>query len=280
MYCKILVALDSSEMADAVLPYVRYLALNFAAEVHFLMVRREAGRGSNQTLRSHLEHLEHRFQQERTVASVASAYGDPAGEILEYCEKKKMSLIVMRIDRGNGSKRWFLGSTAQNVGQRTTVPVLMVPSRHVKRDGSLEGITFSRILVPLDGSEDRETVLPHVVAIAERLGGSVTLLHVVVPPVRGVPVMHKEVVEMSRVVGEAYIEQVKRRLKERGINVDSQIEYGSAAKAILEFAKEGKFGLIAMTTQGLINVLSRVFGSVSNKVIYESEVPVLLTKAV
>jgi nucleotide-binding universal stress UspA family protein len=280
MYSKILVALDSSEITDSILLYVRYLALNFTTELHFLLVRREAGQGSNQDLRSPLEHLERRLQQEGIRASVASAYGDPAEEILEYCEIKKISLIVMSVDRGNGYKRWFLGSTAQSVGQRTTVPVLMIPSRDIKNTGSLEDVTFSRILVPLDGSEDRETVLPHVVTIAEKLGSSITLLHVVVPPTRGVPVMHREVERMSRVVGEAYIEKVKRRLKERGISIDSQIADGSATKVILQFAKEGKFGLIAMTTQGLIDVLSHVFGSVSNKVIYESEVPVLFMKAI
>lgn len=84
---------------------------------------------------------------------------------------------------------------------------------------------------------------------------------------------------MSRTAAEAYVEQVAKRLRERGIVVDFEVVDGKPAKTILGYTKGRDVDLIAMCTRGL-DIISRwIWGSVTNKVLRRAEIPVLVMSA-
>ena len=130
---------------------------------------------------------------------------------------------------------------------------------------------YEKILVPLDGSDLCELVLPYVEELGERLGSEIILLHVC-PPKLG-PYSHKH---------EVYIEQmaqvVKDQLKGEG-RVEAVLLAGEANKEIIDYAKREDIGLIAMMTHGQSGVKRWILGSTADKVARETSKPVLLIRA-
>jgi nucleotide-binding universal stress UspA family protein len=134
---------------------------------------------------------------------------------------------------------------------------------------------FERILVPLDGSELAESVLQQVGRLLRRKDAEVLLLRVVtLPPAAEGDVGTPLDLLWSRAA--EYLQGVERRLSEQGARVRAKVVEGFAADAILETAKNERATLIAMSTHGRTGVARWVFGSVAEKVLRASLIPVLI----
>jgi nucleotide-binding universal stress UspA family protein len=76
--------------------------------------------------------------------------------------------------------------------------------------------------------------------------------------------------------GREYIAGMVEKLKTSGFEVNAEVVRGKAADAILEYAKNNSVDMIAMTTHGRSGVSRWVMGSVAERVVRGSAVPVLL----
>jgi nucleotide-binding universal stress UspA family protein len=148
---------------------------------------------------------------------------------------------------------------------------------------------YGHILVPLDGSEFGETVLPHVEALANRFGSKVTILRVLrseeailaelasgfpqQPVIDPTPILNAE-----REDAEKYLEDVKERLVKQGLSVQAILAEGPAAGTILNQVKETKVDLIAMTTHGRTGLARVLLGSVADVMVRHAPCPVLLVR--
>lgn len=122
-----------------------------------------------------------------------------------------------------------------------------------------------RVLVPLDGSTESESILPALMPLFRRQPVKVTLLQVVPPDEAGAPV-------------QAYLAGLRRNLLLDGVQAESRTEWGSAADEILYHSRETWCDLVAMTTHGRTG-LRRVFlGSVAESVLRHAQVPVLVNR--
>jgi nucleotide-binding universal stress UspA family protein len=132
---------------------------------------------------------------------------------------------------------------------------------------------YERILVPLDGSEAAETILPFAEKVAGPLDAEVILLHVIADS-RG------ELVFASRARAEEYLHSLAEELSEKGIRVRTGIRFGSgsAPGAILAAATALDADLIAMATQGRTGLNRLLFGSVAEAVLREAQIPVLIVR--
>jgi nucleotide-binding universal stress UspA family protein len=133
---------------------------------------------------------------------------------------------------------------------------------------------FERILVPLDGSALAESVLLHVGRLLARKDADVLLLRVVtLPPSTegdvGIPP------EQLRSAATEYLRGVERRLSGEGARVRAKVVEGFAADAILEAARNERATMIALSTHGRTGLARWVFGSVAEKVLRASPIPVL-----
>jgi nucleotide-binding universal stress UspA family protein len=132
-----------------------------------------------------------------------------------------------------------------------------------------------RILIPLDGSETAEAILPQVQRFLKRHAAEVVLLQGVpslVPDFHfAVPGQHEEV--------NAYIRKRTFELINEGIQAKGIVRGGSAADLILESAHAEHATMIAMSTHGRTGLGRFVFGSVAEKVLRASPVPVLLVRS-
>jgi nucleotide-binding universal stress UspA family protein len=134
---------------------------------------------------------------------------------------------------------------------------------------------FKKILIPLDGSQLAEKILPRVEKLVEFCQAEVHLLRVVmsykIDP-------KEERKEREELVQEAwtYLEKTVGRLRRRKVKAFAVVAYGKDAVQICDFARKNRFDLIAMATHGRSGLSRWALGSVADKVLSCSNVPVML----
>jgi nucleotide-binding universal stress UspA family protein len=150
---------------------------------------------------------------------------------------------------------------------------------------------FERVLVPLDGSKVGEAALPVIGQLVDKMApganveiiliGVITLLrHWVVVGEASAPVSYTE--EELKVIRDRvmdYLTKTGESLKNKGINVRTIVNTGNASEEILKAARENKVDLIAMSTHGRSGLRRLAFGSITDKVLRGSHIPVLMVRA-
>lgn len=143
---------------------------------------------------------------------------------------------------------------------------------------------YKKILAPLDGSELSECSLEHVKAVATACQASeVVLLRVIEPlpqteDIGGVTSepWYRDAQAKIQTEIEKYITKMADKLKKEGIAAKGVVVSGRAADEILDYATKNQMDLIIMSTHGVSGVSRWVVGSVADKIIRHSPVPVLV----
>lgn len=142
---------------------------------------------------------------------------------------------------------------------------------------------YRRILVPLDGSKVAEGVLPHARALAFAEGAELVLLRVAANPVLEFtfsdPSVAQSVLEDLETQSKKYMAGIEESLKQDGFLVSTLIREGAVADSILRTAEEIGADVIAMSTHGRTGAARWLLGSVADRVVRNSSIPVLLIRA-
>lgn len=139
----------------------------------------------------------------------------------------------------------------------------------------------SKILVPVDGSQNSRRALEQAAAIAKSGGASVTLVHVVEnPPTVYVESQRllNELLAKYRQESEKVLDEFEAHAEKLGVRVETAIMEGDAATNIVGYADKGNFDMIIMGSRGLGKFKEMVLGSVSSKVLHHAKCPVLIVK--
>jgi len=188
MYSKILIPLDGSSTAEKVLPYARYLAAKFKIPIELLAVIDIA------ELATHITAEKARFldtmieegmhSSENYLRGVAQSFsgatvtykvekGRAEDVIIERGETDTAMLIAMATHGRSGLNRFLLGSVAEKVLRGAANALLLVRATEAASgDGEA---SFKSIIVPLDGSELAESILPMAASVAKKLGLEIVL---------------------------------------------------------------------------------------------------------
>jgi nucleotide-binding universal stress UspA family protein len=144
---------------------------------------------------------------------------------------------------------------------------------------------YKNILVPLDGSEFGECGLQHVKEVASGSNASKIVLFRAVEPlsvedvsrltIAGDNLLRKAEMDNQR-QARNYLVKIKRQLTKSGFKAEAVVVDGEAANEILAYAKDNEVDLIVMTTHGRSGISRLFFGSVAQKVLQHSPIPVLL----
>ncbi len=139
---------------------------------------------------------------------------------------------------------------------------------------------YKKILVPLDGSEFSESILEHVKAVATGCSVPEVVLFTAIEPLRAQPypvndAWLQKIQKEARTAAEKYLAEVGEKLKAAGLVVRTVVAEGMPADAIIDFAGKSQSDLIIMSTHGRSGASRWVFGSVADKVVRSSPVPVL-----
>lgn len=141
---------------------------------------------------------------------------------------------------------------------------------------------LQHILVGLDGSSVAESILSYVSALAKALAARVTLLHVI----PGVPEWHgsdfyrffSPLIKQEETEAYGYLRRVTDRLVTAGVTVRSRVVVGEAATEILKTGQQESVDLIALATHGRSGLRRWVYGSVAEKVLHTTHIPLLLIR--
>lgn len=134
-----------------------------------------------------------------------------------------------------------------------------------------------RILVPLDGSECAENVLPKVEELAERKKEGICLLRVALAHTFPGADQTEAQVEVVR-EAEEYLHGVEERLKAKGFDVNAHVRYGDEVEEILDHAAQKEIDLIAMATRPHRGVRHFFRGCAAEKVLRHTPKPVFLVQ--
>lgn len=141
---------------------------------------------------------------------------------------------------------------------------------------------INHILVPLDGSELAECVLPHVMALAPVTGARVTLVHVLERPHfrngNATPIdplgWH-----MLKQESQAYLDRIAGRLQQKDLLSEQALLEGNPAEALIEFARNNAVDLIVLSTHGRTGLSEWNVSSVVQKILLRSYRSILLVRA-
>ena len=140
-------------------------------------------------------------------------------------------------------------------------------------------VMYKRILVPLDGSRVAEGVLPHVQEMAQAMGSEVVLLRVLQPrQIEGAP--YPTPMELRMKSAYKYLGRIRDVLAERGIAVTTAVTSGiDLGDTIVDWVRENDADAIALMSHGFGRAAKAIFGSVADRLLERSPVPVLVVRA-
>lgn len=284
MTARILVPLDGSPLSDRMVGQVRRLLVREGVEVALLNVVDPRavvpGEASPQrAARVHLERMAHELTAQGARVSVHVLEGDAAEVITDQARALDAELVAMCSHGRSGVSRLLRGSVAERVLRRCTRPVFLATPAALDRAGP--EARFGRILVPLDGSELAEQILPVVSAFARRFESEVLLLRVewslaAVSGPYAPDVAHLR--PLAEV--EASLQPARKRLEAEGVRVRTLAAYGPEATEILDTAEREHVDLIAMSTHGRSGLSRWMYGSVAEHVLRHCHRPLLVRRVV
>ena len=144
---------------------------------------------------------------------------------------------------------------------------------------------YNKILVPLDGSQFAQCALDHVRTIAKGCNVAEVIL------LRGVePIPAKDLAPLAQARGNLfsqvenavkaeavdYIAQMAKRLREEGMTVKGETLMGKADEQIIDYSRKNRIDLIIMSSHGRSGISRWTLGSVADRVLHYSTIPVLL----
>ena len=302
MYKVIMAPTEGSDSERAAIAVAVKLTQRFDAELHLVRVEAaplvsetDAQTPEPMTERVLLDERRASLRKLEALGTECSALGDirvmtaldngpVAPTLRDYAREFNVDLIVMASDSRGGTKRITLGSVTDYLIRRTNIPVLVMrPS--ASSLGATPEQTFSRIVVPLDGSAMAEQILAEVVELASPLSSTVSLLQVLTPLTSsqneimqaGLPWWDTDIV-----IADAYLTRAASYLTERGLTVNKDVVLSAdVATAILDYSSRTRADLIALTltTSGSGGLGRPVFGTVADEVTRKSTSSLLVLHA-
>lgn len=279
----VLVPLDGSPLAEHALPLATCIARQAGGILHLLRVVPalsdqffwvpEPGdqlevdlRERNRTEASaYLNEVAQRIQKPGDSVAVCDVVEEKdriSDTISAEAVRVRANLVVITSHGRGALERFWFGSVADELIRSLTVPVLVVPPV----TGPADPAAIRHILVALDGSELAEQVLEPTLAIGKLTGADYLLVQVV-------PSEHSQLHEKAN----TYLRQVAERLQEFGNVRTRVVEADHPAKALLQ--ETAHADLIALQTHGRRGLSRMLLGSVADKVIRASTIPILVCRS-
>lgn len=280
---RILVPLDGSLTAEAILPQVRRVLYRKDSEVilvravvpapveNALTMAEAEVAVAREYLLGQLDRLEKAGVRARHVVRI----GSPVGVILDVAEEQHATMIAMATHGTTGLSRFLFGSVAEAVLRKSAVPVLLVRpfwSYELASAVRPEQAPIRNLLLPVDGSDLALEALPGVVEFAELFETRIVLLRVLEAKKR------RAGTAAEKAEAEKQLKAIAKTIEKQGVETIRLVETGEPVDQILKAVRFHEVDLIAMTTHGRSGLSRAVTGSVTEEILRSATVPVLVTR--
>lgn len=296
MFKRLLVPLDGSTLAEAVLPATVYLAQTLAASVTLIHVIEQ-----NAPLQIHGErHLTTVYEAWSYLEQVTRSFppdvrrcveqhvhtsqvSDVARTIADHVGEFNTDLIVMCTHGRSGLRNWLFGSIAQQTIALETTPILLI---RPPETGPTPPFLCRRMLVPLNGQPDHEQAVPVAVDLAHACGAAVKLLMVVptVPTLvseeattaKLLPSTTAALLDITEQQAKAYLGNLVAQHQGNLPAIQADVGRGDPAKLIVQTARQIEVDLIVLATHGKKGTDAFWSGSLTPKIFSQHHQPLLL----
>ena len=216
-------------------------------------------------------------EQGRSVECVVTV-GDPANAIVSIAGEG--DLIVMTTHGRGAGRRAIFGSVADRVVRHTTAPVFLV------RGGErpVATVPLLRFVIALDGSELAEQAIPVASELAVELDAAIYLVRAL--DLRGLAAAERTgtyaaaryaaASDEIRAAFRNYLTEQVVSLTEKGLRVSTAVLDGAPAETLIRVLEPGD--VIAITSHGRGGITRWMLGSVAEKLVRLSPVPVLICR--
>jgi nucleotide-binding universal stress UspA family protein len=310
---KLLVGLDGSPTAEAVLPYAETVAKATGATI--ILVRVVPLYAENQPLRDESTHLvpviarmpsgppHAANEKERNEHSRAEHYldsilarlgdhgiagetvvvpGDASAVLVDEARARNAEMILLATHGRSGLGRLIFGSVAEAVLAKSPVPVFLARSS-AARPGVTFGGGSAPLLIALDGTPEAERALPIAQELARALSTGLSLIEIV-PSIADVTIseggwaqdISRDVQIRDEAMASSYLTRIGENIRAAGGTVVCTVRTDAIGAGIVTAATECKASLIVMATHGRTGVTQALVGSVALEVLHRGTLPVLL----
>ncbi len=295
MFDHILLPLDGSALAECVLPHAVALAKAFKSRLTLLRVvfpKKSENQQSIvnpmdwQMLKSeadaYLKSVQLRLDDVGVQSEICVMEGNPAQQIIDYTRDEKVDLIVMSSHGKGGLSEWNINSVVQKVLYRAFVPVMLIRAYHASPE-PLEGLTYDRILLPLDGSKRAECSLPLAKSIGAVQHAKIYLTHIVEEPIlpNQTPLskedrdLIKRLTEIKVNEAERYLSMIKEQFDE--IDIQTIIETSSKTNiALHDIVERDEIDLVLMSAHGYSGENRWPYGNITLNFIAYGTTPLII----
>jgi nucleotide-binding universal stress UspA family protein len=223
-----------------------------------------------------------REEKGRCVADLLAAHAEHTGA----------DLIVLNSHTRGGLTRWWMGSVTDDLIHRTACPLLVLPAQEHDPEWKTDNL-FRHILIPLDGTSLAEQVLPTALTLGSCVDAEFTLLRVIEPvpvavadPIVAAIPIDPGIDDRLEEAAAAYLTRVAVRLQGNDGHLrlrTSVVLDPDPSEAICGFlrrdAESVPIDAIALATHGRGGLPRLLLGSVADRVLQHTPVPLLLQRA-
>jgi nucleotide-binding universal stress UspA family protein len=278
------VLLDGSYYAALALPWAK--AVSKASDVHITLLSSVKNQTQSQqeqfeALRderaTYLTSVVKQLQEDGLPASYSVRPGFIAQATGDLIKEKNIDLVVTSTRGKSGAQNWLTGGVSRKLIHEIDKPILLVTSSDGE-NGELPQI--ERLLVALDGSIKSEQVLPYARALGKTFDCELILMSVpAVPRVQNYraaaniveTIRGKAVANMQK-----FLEAVARSLREEGLTVRTIVSGSMPARTIVDTAQSEDADMIMITSRGRGSLDYLMVGSVAQRIVENTEVPVFI----
>jgi nucleotide-binding universal stress UspA family protein len=302
MFDTILVPLDGSQLAECVLPHIVAIARSFDAEITLLRMLEKNQEGTSAQLfdflnwqinkteaELYLEKIRVQLQESGLRARSTVLEGLAAEGITEYAQSQGMKLVILSSHGSSGLTQWGISSITQKIilSAPTSVLIIRAHQYNAYPVELSEPPAYQRILVPLDGSQRAENVLPIITQLAHIHKSQIHIVQVVQTPemVRQLPPapedieLARRVVERNQEEAGYYLEQVKSRSYLENIAVQTHLISGdNAATALHQLEEQEHIDMVTLSAHGYSGNHQWPYGSMVNNFIFYGKAPLLIVQ--
>jgi len=292
----LLVPLDSSPLAECVLPHVVALARVFGARVTLFHVMQTLTSGDAVSIvdpltwqlrraevAAYLEEVGDRLSALGVRTEKVVREGQAAERIIEFAHEQDVALILLSSHGRGGLSEWNISSVVQKVILRAYKPTLIARA-YQPPTGELTGTRYERLLVPLDGSHRAECILPMACALARHHDATLVLAHVVAQPEvpRHIPLTREEAELVDRLTlrnreeAQRYLDDLVTQLPVR-TSVRLMVR-GNPAAALHEVVSAEEIDLVVLSAHGYSGEAQWPYGSVALNIIVYGTSPLLIVQ--
>ncbi len=257
MYDRILVPADGSKVAERAGTVAVRMAELFDAELSVVSVREPGAEDQ-------AEHAVGAIQDVATEVGLTPQTEIIDDEetaihraIIDYAEEHGIDVVVMGTHGRTGIGRFLLGSVAEQTLQESPIPVVTV------HEDTVIDFEIDNVLVPTDGSEGAEAATEHAIDLVTEVGGTIHALHVT---------------SGGREKESSPTDDVRERGEAAGVEVVTATRSGRPHEAITGYTAEAGIDVVVMGTHGRTGLRRYLLGSVTERTVRFSPVPVVSVK--